>query len=46
MGRLLAEHDSLALLAEHGVPVVAEHVAATPADAAAAAAQPATPRSS
>ncbi|HEY6318485.1 MAG TPA: acetate--CoA ligase family protein [Acidimicrobiia bacterium] len=38
MGRLLAEHDSLALLAEHGVPVVAEHVAATPADAAAAAA--------
>lgn len=39
MGRTLAEHDSLALLADHGVPVVAETVAATPADAAAAAAR-------
>lgn len=43
MGRLLAEHDSLALLADHGVPVVPETVAATPADAAAAAARLATP---
>jgi acetyl-CoA synthetase (ADP-forming) len=39
VGRLLAEHDSLALLADHGVPVVPETVAATPADAAAAAAR-------
>ena len=38
MGRLLAEHESLALLADHGIPVVPETVAATPADAAAAAA--------
>ena len=36
MGRLLAEHESLALLAGQGVPVVHETVAATPADAAAA----------
>ena len=39
MGRLLAEHESLALLADHGVPVVPEAVATTPEDAAAAAAR-------
>ena len=43
MGRLLAEHESLALLAGQGVPVVHETVAATPADAAAAAARLGTP---
>ena len=37
MGRILAEHESLALLAEHGVPVIDEIVVATPADAVAAA---------
>jgi len=39
VGRLLAEHESLALLADHGVPVVPEAVATTPEDAAAAAAR-------
>jgi acetyl-CoA synthetase (ADP-forming) len=37
MPHTLAEHDSLALLHEHGIPVVTETVAATPADAARAA---------
>lgn len=37
MPRTLAEHDSLALLHDHGVPIVPETVAATPADAARAA---------
>ena len=37
MPRTLAEHDSLALLRDHGIPVVAETVVATPADAARAA---------
>jgi acetate---CoA ligase (ADP-forming) subunit beta len=37
MRRTLAEHDSLALLHDHGIPVVAETVVATPADAARAA---------
>lgn len=37
MPRTLAEHDSLALLHEHGIPVVTETVVATPADAARAA---------
>jgi succinyl-CoA synthetase beta subunit len=38
MSRTLAEHDSLALLHDHGVPIVPETVVATPADAARAAA--------
>jgi succinyl-CoA synthetase beta subunit len=37
MGRTLAEHDSLAVLAERGVPVVEETVVDTPAAAAVAA---------
>jgi len=38
MRRTLSEHDSLALLHDHGIPVVAETVVATPAAAAQAAA--------
>ncbi len=37
MGRTLAEHDSLSLLSERGIPVVDEAVVATPTEAADAA---------